>query len=96
MLTLRRHDAPDEQAAAMIATATDIAQWAAGEVVRADVALARSAAGLSPEDTRRLLLSHRELLVRLSQQQTLLVWVIESRRAPWWRRALRWIFTVGR
>lgn len=77
----------DREAAAVIHNAQDLASWAAGAVLETDALIAVVAyRSLSPAEQRDNLRMQRELLVRISQQGTLIAWATETRRAPWWAR----------
>lgn len=76
-----------EAAAAVIHNAQDLASWAAGAVLETDALIATAATRpLSPAEQRDNLRMQRDLLVRISQQGTLLEWATGARKAPWWAR----------
>lgn len=84
-------DPLDTPTAAVILNAEGLAKWAANAVVETDALIERaSVRPLSPAEQVANLRMQRELLVRLSQQNTLLGYALESRpaRAPWWARWL--------
>ncbi len=85
----------DRGTASVVQNADDLARWAAKAVIDTDRLIdATAIRPLSPAEQRLNLLMQRELLVRLSQQNTLLGYVIESRPDRgiwsslrlWWRR----------
>ena len=81
----------DIETDALIATATRQACWAAEAVVRTDALIeVVRRRPLDPEEQRESLVLQRELLVRFSQQHTLLAWALESRTGGWsaWLRLL--------
>lgn len=80
----------DRETATVVHNADDLSRWAARAVIETDALIAVAAfRPLSPAEQGRNLVMQRELLVRISQQNTLLGWVVALRRAPWWERAWR-------
>lgn len=75
----------DPTTAALIQNARDLAQWAAGAVVETDALIATAnVRPLSPQEQGANLRMQRELLVRLSQRETLVEWALETRKMSWW------------
>jgi hypothetical protein len=71
----------DEETASVIQNARNLAQWAAGEVVMVDrlISMARIRP-LAPSEQAEQLTSYRELLVRVSQDRTLVEYMLERQR----------------
>jgi hypothetical protein len=89
----------DREAAAIIHTADDLARWAAKAVVETDALIqVTKVRPLSPQEQNANLLMQREMLVRMSQQSSILDWAVESRaarraraaRPGWWARVRAW------
>ena len=77
----------DREAYAVAHNAHALAVWAAGAVLETDALIATAAVRpLSPAEQGENLKMQRELLVRISQQGTLIAWATETRKAPWWAR----------
>jgi hypothetical protein len=83
----------DRETAAVIHNADDLARWASSAVVETDRLIAAAELRpLSPYEQSRGLHILRELLVRTTQQNTLLGWAMAEQRVSWWRRMWRWAF----
>lgn len=80
----------DNETAALIANAQRLSKWAAEQVEATDklIALAEIRPP-SPADQLSNLRMQRELLVRLSQRESMIEWALESRKAPIWFRIWR-------
>jgi uracil DNA glycosylase len=80
----------DEDTASVIQNARDLSQWAAGQVVLVDRLLTTARVRpLSPAEQSEQLVSYRELLVRVSQDRTLVEYMLERQRAGLMARAWR-------
>lgn len=77
----------------VIANTEDLSRWCAMKADELDPLIATAEMRpLSPAECRTVLVTQRELLTRISQQQTLIAAMVFHRSSPWWVwvRAFLW------